>query len=436
MNNQIFAVGDLARVVTLPSSVTGVAIGDVIRVTKEPMEAGSTVKIRGDYLHKEGWVVLDFEFLEKVEEGEEEQEDLNLAIEQSDCTLQVVYLDPKDLIPHPLNCQIYGKNEPVEDLIDKIKETKKIHPLIVNQKNEIIHGNRRREAAIQLGINKIPVICQHFEDEIAELEALLAHNASRHKSNSQKGAEAKYWLKIEEAKAKKRQKDKTTSKEAKGKTIEKVAERIDVSPTTAHRITKVTQEIEKYKKEGNTEEATKIQMMLDDNVSAAYKYVQKKNKKTPASTQSVPTATKEDLTQETENVIVKEFPYQVGDICRVKAGKSDTHLLRYNGVWGTISEVNNLTASLTVYDNVVTVKPEQLQEIKHTNSHKKSASQIMLQLHQIGSQDDTESVIIDVLQGISNRQLYELTELEAEVIQLFLDRQKVASFPKKHLSIA
>ena len=55
---------------------------------------------------------------------------------------------PSDLIPHPRNEEIYGRDEDVSDLIGLIKESGRIeNPIIINPDNVIISGHRRWLAA-------------------------------------------------------------------------------------------------------------------------------------------------------------------------------------------------------------------------------------------------------------------------------------------------
>lgn len=60
-----------------------------------------------------------------------------------------------DLKPHPKNEEIYGYNEDVSDLVEKISRSKNVHTLVVNSQNFILAGHRRRRACMQLGINSI-----------------------------------------------------------------------------------------------------------------------------------------------------------------------------------------------------------------------------------------------------------------------------------------
>jgi ParB family chromosome partitioning protein len=66
----------------------------------------------------------------------------------------------------------------------------------------IISGHRRCQAAIELGRETVPVEVREFENELAELEALLLENASRFKTTEQKVREALMWRSLEESKAK------------------------------------------------------------------------------------------------------------------------------------------------------------------------------------------------------------------------------------------
>ena len=113
-------------------------------------------------------------------------------------------VDPKALNPHPRNFSIYGEDEDSE-LIELICQSGWIKPLVITPNNIIISGHRRWKAALELGIESIPVEVREFLDEVAELEALLLENASRTKTTEQKVREGEAWSLVEKHRAKQRQ---------------------------------------------------------------------------------------------------------------------------------------------------------------------------------------------------------------------------------------
>ncbi len=115
-------------------------------------------------------------------------------------------IDPKGLKPHPRNSSIYGKEENVDSLIEMIKTSRWFKPLVATPAGTIISGHRRWKAALELGLESVPVEVIEFPDEWAELEALLLENASRLKTTEQKVREGEAWQELEVSKAKIRQK--------------------------------------------------------------------------------------------------------------------------------------------------------------------------------------------------------------------------------------
>ncbi len=94
----------------------------------------------------------------------------------------VIEVDPNTLQPHPLNAPIYGEEENVEELVELISQSGWVKPLVVTTTSRIISGHRRWKAALQVGLDSIPVEVREFQTELQELEALLLENATRIKT--------------------------------------------------------------------------------------------------------------------------------------------------------------------------------------------------------------------------------------------------------------
>lgn len=92
------------------------------------------------------------------------------------------------------------------ELIDLIRKSGWVKPLVVTPTGTIISGHQRCKAVLALGWESILVEVREFPDELAELEALLLENASRFKNTEQKVREGEAWKEIEAFKAKLRQK--------------------------------------------------------------------------------------------------------------------------------------------------------------------------------------------------------------------------------------
>lgn len=109
-----------------------------------------------------------------------------------------------DLKPHPKNEEIYGYNEDISDLVEKIRRSNRVHTLVVNSDNYILAGHRRRRACMQLGIKEVNVEIRDFDSPEEEIEFIIDDNATREKTAEQKSREAKTLKEIEEPLALKR----------------------------------------------------------------------------------------------------------------------------------------------------------------------------------------------------------------------------------------
>jgi ParB/RepB/Spo0J family partition protein len=81
---------------------------------------------------------------------------------------------------HPLNKHIYGLND-IQDLSQNIKEVGLLQPLVVDQNNQIISGNRRFEAIKKLKWKQVPVIRTIIKPVDVPL-LLISYNKQRVKS--------------------------------------------------------------------------------------------------------------------------------------------------------------------------------------------------------------------------------------------------------------
>ena len=92
---------------------------------------------------------------------------------------------------HPLNKEIYGSDneEQLNDLVEKIRNSGYIKPILITNRYVIISGHRRWRAALQLGYTDIEF---QFvpEDPQKQVELFLLENYYREKSMEQKTREA------------------------------------------------------------------------------------------------------------------------------------------------------------------------------------------------------------------------------------------------------
>ncbi len=82
-----------------------------------------------------------------------------------------------ELKPHPKNPNVHSK-EQIKRLIKLIRAYGWRHPIIVsNQTGYIIVGHGRLEAAIEMGLQEVPIHYQDFKDEQEEYAFMVADNA-------------------------------------------------------------------------------------------------------------------------------------------------------------------------------------------------------------------------------------------------------------------
>jgi ParB-like nuclease domain len=104
------------------------------------------------------------------------------------------------LNPHPNNRKVYGYDDNIPELAERIRQSNWIKPILITRQNMIISGHRRVEACKALNIVEI-----EFEyvpdDPITQLELFVGENCYREKTNYQKTQEAKIYAEIEQHKA-------------------------------------------------------------------------------------------------------------------------------------------------------------------------------------------------------------------------------------------
>lgn len=120
---------------------------------------------------------------------------------------EFIELEPDELKPHPVNDAIYGEIDVDQSLIDSIQRKGQLEPIIINQNNIIISGQRRWLAIKQINDKKFPQItvdeeknteltgdyihlkakCQRicFVNELQEKMAIIEYNRRRQKRYSQ-----------------------------------------------------------------------------------------------------------------------------------------------------------------------------------------------------------------------------------------------------------
>jgi protein gp37 len=209
---------------------------------------------------------------------------------------KIHYINPKDLLPHPKNEEIYGDVEDVsQDFIDKIEKKGILTPLLITTDNRILSGHRRHKAALILELESAPVIYSVAKDETEEIYELIVSNNQREKTNEQKAREWKALLPIEEELAKRRQLNQLKQNQdpvqenfpergSEGQARDKAAEVVGMSGKSAETASKVVEEIDRLKEDGDEKEAEKLSEKLNKSVSGAYREVRERNDVEPPKT--------------------------------------------------------------------------------------------------------------------------------------------------------
>ena len=106
-------------------------------------------------------------------------------------------IDINLLQEHPQNHKIYGDDDAEQfyELMEKIKNSGWISPILISPERVILSGHRRYKAAIQLGWKEIDVDIVKGDEE-KQLEVLLLSNAQRDKTTLQKLREAELYKRI------------------------------------------------------------------------------------------------------------------------------------------------------------------------------------------------------------------------------------------------
>jgi ParB family chromosome partitioning protein len=167
------------------------------------------------------------------------------------------YRDLNELTRHPLNQDVYGDLTLEPDFIDSIEQHGVLEPILIKSDGTIISGHRRYAAALEIGLDQVPVREVSYDSELKEREAVIHHNKQRTKTFSQKMREAMELEKIEQERATERQGERTDIKQTFassefGQTRDKVASELKMSGETYRKAKKVwtaAQEHEKIQKQ-------------------------------------------------------------------------------------------------------------------------------------------------------------------------------------------
>jgi ParB family chromosome partitioning protein len=105
------------------------------------------------------------------------------AVETSDN--QLVEVKVAEVKPNPYQPRVNFDEQALAELKDSIREKGLIQPITVRRINshfELIAGERRLRAAIELGLDKIPAYVMHVETKEEMLELAIVENVQRERT--------------------------------------------------------------------------------------------------------------------------------------------------------------------------------------------------------------------------------------------------------------
>ena len=203
------------------------------------------------------------------------------------------------LRPHPRNSEIYGDPRDSQDFTFFVQNCREngIHPLVIAEDGTIIGGHRRYYAALQLGIEELPVAVYRYATPVDMLAALVADNNARIKSNWQLSSEAAVLMEVERERALQRQvrkpADKATesfvripeSEQNNGRAREAVGTALGVSGAHVDNLLTVKQAVDMLRDAGDNKAADELITLVNRSAKAAAKKARsqrmKPKKKTP-----------------------------------------------------------------------------------------------------------------------------------------------------------
>ncbi|RLC32369.1 MAG: hypothetical protein DRH37_00745 [Deltaproteobacteria bacterium] len=195
----------------------------------------------------------------------------------------IEHMKVEDLTPHPLHRELYGdplaNMDEMNELVTDIKANGMLNPLIIDQDNLIISGQRRWEAAKILGSELVPCEQMAFEDEAQRIQWLISHNTYRTKSKASRIKEARVLENLYQQVAKAKMSRKELTKEdvlwniarGEGKVLarDKAGEAVGLSPRTFVTGKQALETAERLRLKGDIDGAEAIEKKLETSVSGA-----------------------------------------------------------------------------------------------------------------------------------------------------------------------
>lgn len=88
---------------------------------------------------------------------------------------EIEWRDPNDLTPYPFNNKLHD-TEQIDKVAGSIAEFGCDQPLVIDSDGVIIKGHARREAALRLGLDKVPVVVRNDLSEAQKKASRIADN--------------------------------------------------------------------------------------------------------------------------------------------------------------------------------------------------------------------------------------------------------------------
>lgn len=123
---------------------------------------------------------------------------------KSQSCLTIVEIDPRTLIPSPLNEKVYKPVDQcdleLKNMVESMTLNGVLEPLVVSADYYILSGHRRREAAILAGLEAVPCrVREELHDDPNFLQLLVEHNNQRVKTRPEAMREAVVRTNFDEA---------------------------------------------------------------------------------------------------------------------------------------------------------------------------------------------------------------------------------------------
>lgn len=90
-------------------------------------------------------------------------------------SLKIAYLSPQTLVPHPRNARVHSDRQ-IEQIASSIRAFGFNSPVLVDGRNQILAGHGRVQAALRLGLDRIPTVSIEHLSESQRRAFMLADN--------------------------------------------------------------------------------------------------------------------------------------------------------------------------------------------------------------------------------------------------------------------